>query len=207
MNIIFIGASGSGKGTQAKILAKRKNLCHISSGDLLREYRDKGTEAGRIAREYMEAGKWVPIEIVVRLIKDKIADVQREQKSVQGFILDGYPRNIEQAKILDIKIDYVINFENDLNGLADRLINRRTCKDCGGIFNIKQLNNGKCPTCGGEVYQRTDDNEETIRARFNSFSTETKPVVDYYKKQGIVYDIDADKTIDEVTKQIERVIK
>ena len=86
MNIIFIGASGSGKGTQAKILAKRKNLCHISSGDLLREYRDKGTEAGRIAREYMEAGKWVPIEIVVRLIKDKIADIKNQKKRMYRLV-------------------------------------------------------------------------------------------------------------------------
>lgn len=207
MNIIFIGASGSGKGTQAKIIAKKLNLCHISSGDLLREYREKGTEAGRIAREYMEAGKWVPIEIVVRLIKDKIADVQKESKGVQGFILDGFPRNIEQAKVLDIKIDYVVNFNNDLSGLAKRLTERRTCKDCGAIFNIKQLKDGKCPLCNGEVYQRTDDNEETIKARFNSFLTETKPVVDYYRPMGIVVDIDADKSIEEVTKQIERVIK
>lgn len=202
MNIILIGASGSGKGTQAKILSSKYNFCHISSGDLLREYREKGTEAGKIAKEYMEAGKWVPIEIVVALIKEKIADT----KGASGYILDGFPRNIEQAKVLNIPVDLVINMKNNLEGLVKRLTDRRTCKVCGAILNIKDLHNGKCPHCDGEVFQRTDDNETTIRERFNSYENETKPVVDFYRKQGKVVDIDADQPIEKVTKDIERVI-
>lgn len=203
MNILFIGASGSGKGTQAKILAKKYNLCHISSGDVLREYREKGTEAGKIASEYMEAGKWVPIEIIVALINEKIADTP----NANGFILDGFPRNLEQAKLLTLKLDIVINMVNNMEGLVKRLTNRRTCKDCEGIFSLNTLKDGECPTCSGEVYQRTDDNEKTIRARFDSYEKETRPVIDYYRKKGIVFDIDADQKIEDVTKQIESVIK
>lgn len=203
MNIIFIGASGSGKGTQAKIIQEKYGLCHISTGDLLREYTQNGSELGMKALEYMNAGKWVPIEIVLGLLDKKI----EESKGCKGFILDGFPRNLEQAKALKIRIDIVINMKNNLEGLVKRLTDRRTCKVCGKILNVDTLKNGSCPACGGEVFQRSDDNKETILARFNSYETETKPLIGYYSEKGIVFDIDADRPIAEVTKQIESVIK
>lgn len=203
MNIIFIGASGSGKGTQAKILQEKYGFCHISTGDLLREYTQNGSELGKKALEYMNAGKWVPIEIVLGLLNKKIED----SKGYNGFILDGFPRNLDQAKALQIKIDIVFNMKNDLDGLVRRLTERRTCKVCGKILSVHTLKKGNCSECGGEVFQRSDDNKETILARFNSFDTETKPLIEYYGKMGIVHDIDADMPIEEVSKQIERVIK
>lgn len=204
MNIIIMGASGSGKGTQAKILAEEYNLCHISMGDLFREAIEQGTPTGKIAKDYVESGKWVPLEVTAKLIEEKIVT----STGLDGFILDGYPRNIEQAKLLKMNIDIVLNLNNDLEGLVKRLTDRRTCKSCGEIYSLDTLKGKEdCPKCAGELFQRSDDNEPTIRARFNSYLTQTVPVIDFYKKQDLLYDIDADQSIKKVTEQIKRAIK
>lgn len=203
MNLIFIGASGSGKGTQAKIIAKKYNLCHISTGDMFRESIEQGTEYGKIAQGYILAGKWVPDEITINLLKEKMQSLS----NAEGIILDGFPRTLAQAKALDISIDFVINFNNDLSKLTTRLTSRRNCKKCSAILSEKELtNDGKCPICGGEVFKRPEDEADTILKRFEVFEKETLPAVDYYRQKNLVYDIDADKSKQEVTEQIEKVI-
>ena len=162
MNILFMGASGSGKGTQAKLLNEKYNLCHVSMGDLFREAREKGTPNGLKAYEYVKNGILVPLEITVQVLNDKITS----EKDVKGFIVDGFPRTVEQAEILNIPVDAVIYFKNDLNKLAERLMGRRTCAKCGGIFHISTLTTENCPTCGGELTIREDDNETSITKRF-----------------------------------------
>ena len=203
MNILFMGASGSGKGTQAKLLNEKYNLCHVSMGDLFREAREKGTPNGLKAYEYVKNGILVPLEITVQVLNDKITS----EKDVKGFIVDGFPRTVEQAEILNIPVDAVIYFKNDLNKLAERLMGRRTCAKCGGIFHISTLTTENCPTCGGELTIREDDNETSITKRFNFFKNETVPAVDYYREKGLVYEINADLSKEEVFEQIDNVIK
>ena len=203
MNILFMGASGSGKGTQAKLLNEKYNLCHVSMGDLFREAKEKGTPNGLIAYDYVKNGNLVPLEITVKVLNDKI----HSEKDVNGFIVDGFPRTVEQAEILDIPVDAVIYFKNDLNKLAARLMGRRTCAKCGGIFHTSTLTTTSCPTCGGELTIREDDNEASITKRFNFFKNETVPAVDYYREKGLVYEINADLSKEEVFEQIDNVIK
>lgn len=204
MNILMIGASGSGKGTQAKLLVDKYGFCHLSMGDVLKEQVKLGTKEGKIIDEYQRNGNLVPLEITVKALENKI----EATKNDKGYLLDGFPRNMEQVKLLKIKVDLVLNFVNDLERLRDRLVNRRVCKDCNGNCHVSKLKNGKCPVCGGEVYQRTDDNDASITKRLDFYRKEVMPVAEYYHRSNIkTVDIDADKTINEVAEQIERAIK
>ncbi len=204
MNILMIGASGSGKGTQAKILVEKYGFCHLSMGDVLKEQVKLQTEEGKLIDEYQRNGNLVPLEIVVRALMNKI----ESSKNASGFLLDGFPRTLEQVHALTLKVDLVLDFQNDLEKLRDRLVNRRVCTVCNTNSHVSKLNSGKCPECGGEVYQRTDDNDASIMKRINFYKTEVLPVVEYYKNNGFnVKTIDADKSIDEVANQIENAIQ
>lgn len=203
MNILLIGASGSGKGTQAQLLVKNYGLCHLSMGDVLKEQVKLGTPEGKLIDSYQKEGNLVPLEVVLKALDNKIAS----EKNAKGFLLDGFPRNMAQVEKLTLPIALVLNFNNDLEKIKDRLVNRRVCKECNSNSHKNLLNNGRCPVCGGEVYQRTDDNEASIDKRLNFYRDEVVPVVNYYKTHGFnVVDIDGDQSIEDVAKQIERAV-
>jgi len=194
MNLILLGGPGAGKGTQAKLLIEKYKIPQISTGDILRAAVKEGTAMGKKAKEYMDAGKLVPDEVVIGIIEDRLkqADAQK------GFILDGFPRTVPQAEALDAtlkkmgsKIDNVVSIEVDEEELVTRLTGRRTCKNqaCGQMYHIKftpPKKEGVCDKCGNELYQRDDDNETTVRSRLQTYNQATKPLTDYYEKQGIL---------------------
>jgi len=194
MNLILLGGPGAGKGTQAKKLIDKYGIPQISTGDILRAAVKEGTEMGRKAKEYMDAGKLVPDTVVIGIIKDRLA----QPDCKKGFILDGFPRTVPQAEALDkvlaglgSKIDHVISINVDEEALVVRLTGRRTCKNaaCGQMFHIKFTPPKKenvCDKCGGELYLRDDDNETTVRSRLATYNQATKPLIDYYTKEGLV---------------------
>lgn len=213
MNIIFLGPPGAGKGTQAKVLIEKFNIPQISTGDMLRENVAKGTELGMKAKEYMEKGQLVPDEIILDMVKDRLSQADAQK----GFILDGFPRTVAQAEALDKmlsemgkKIEYVLALMVPDEDLVIRLTGRRTCKNCGMMYHIKfkpPKEEGKCDACGGELYQRPDDNEETVRNRLKVYHESTAPLLDYYKKKGVLFEIDGSKSIEEITKQLLEILK
>jgi adenylate kinase len=204
VNILLIGASGSGKGTQAQKLVEKYGFCHLSMGDVLKEQVKLGTEEGKLIDSYQKNGDLVPLDVVLRSLDNKIAS----ETNANGFLLDGFPRNMAQVEALKLPIALVLNFNNDLDKIKDRLVNRRVCKDCNSNSHVSLLVDGKCRVCGGEVYQRTDDNEASIDKRLNFYRNEVLPVVAHYKANGYnVVDIDGDQSIEGVTKQIEMAIE
>ncbi|MDP3142807.1 MAG: adenylate kinase [Candidatus Omnitrophota bacterium] len=204
MNLVLLGPPGAGKGTQAKLLSEGLNIEHISTGDMLREEMKKGSVLGSEARQYVESGGLVPDALVTKMIEKKIF----ENSNISRFALDGFPRNEAQAESLDgmlkahsVKIDWVIYFESSLPVVLQRLTGRRVCKNCGAIFHIKNSPPKKentCDICGGDLYQRPDDKEETIKNRLKVYNESTSLVINYYAKQGILKKIDADKDAEEV---------
>ncbi len=213
MNIIFLGPPGAGKGTQAKILVEKYEIPQISTGDMLREHVKNGTELGLKAKEYMEKGQLVPDEIILGMVKERLSQPDAQK----GFILDGFPRTVAQAEALDKmldemgkKIEYVLALMVPDEELVTRLTGRRTCKKCGMMYHIKfkpPKEEGKCDACGGELYQRPDDNEETVRNRLKVYHETTAPLIDYYRKKGVLYEIDGAKTIEEITQQIINILE
>jgi len=208
MNIVFLGPPGAGKGTQAKILIERYGIPQISTGDMLREHRAKGTELGKQAQEYMDRGQLVPDEIILGMVKERLSQPDCER----GFILDGFPRTVAQAEALDrilAEMGKELNFALALivpdELLVERLTGRRTCKNCGMMYHIKYKPpkvEGKCDVCGGQLYQRADDNEETVRNRLMVYHEQTAPLIEYYKNKGILREIDGSKSIEEITQQL-----
>ncbi len=191
MDIILIGPPGSGKGTQAKMIVDKYNVLHVSTGDILRENVRNGTPLGVEAKNFMDAGKLVPDTLLIDIIKDRLAkdDVKG------GWMLDGFPRTMPQAEALDKilptlgqKIDVVLNIDVPDAELVKRVTGRRMCK-CGAtyheLFNKPKVA-GKCDACGGELYQRADDNEATVKQRLQAYHAQTQPLIDYYNKRGIV---------------------
>lgn len=208
MNIIMLGPPGCGKGTQAKRLIDKYGIPQISTGDLLREAVKKGTALGQKAKSFMDAGRLVPDEVVVGMVEERFkqADCQ------PGFILDGFPRTVPQAEALDRTlaqmgraIDRVISIEVPDDEVVQRLSGRRTCRNCGAMYHIKfnpPKQAGVCDQCGGELYQRDDDNEKTIRNRLQVYHEQTSPLIAYYGKKGLVKAVPGSGPIDGITKAI-----
>jgi len=210
MNLILLGGPGAGKGTQAKKLIDKFQVPQISTGDILRAAVKEGTVMGKKAKEYMDAGKLVPDEVVIGIIKDRLA----QPDCKKGFILDGFPRTVPQAEALDkvlsglnTGIDHVISIDVDEEALVTRLTGRRTCKNaaCGQMFHVQfspPQKAGVCDKCGSELYQRDDDNETTVRSRLATYNQATKPLIDYYTKKGLVRPIKGVGSIDDIFNKI-----
>lgn len=206
MRIVLVGPPGAGKGTQAQYLAKNLSIPHVSTGDLFRANIARGTELGRLAQEYNDAGRLVPDEVTIGMAEARL----READAVDGFLLDGFPRNLVQARALDaflagqgIALDGVLDLEVPEDEVVKRIAGRRVCRrDNKHVFHISNnppATEGVCGLCGGELYQRSDDTEETVRVRLEEYHTKTEPIIDYYRGQDLVVTISALGSVDEVT--------
>ncbi len=198
MKIIMLGPPGAGKGTQAQLLVDKFGLPQISTGDLLRGALGEGTELGIEAKKYMDAGQLVPDDLIISLIKERIT----LPDCGDGYILDGFPRTIEQAEALGgiDNIDVVLNIVVDTDVLMGRLMGRRTCRGCNAVFNITGRPSkveGICDQCSGELYQRDDDNEATVTKRLDTYNNQTAPLIDFYRGKGILKDVKTGKEIPE----------
>ncbi len=213
--LIFLGPPACGKGTQTTKLAQYLNLPHVDTGSLLRAEIKNGTPNGIIAKKFIDKGELVPVDLVASIIKDRLS----QDDCKNGYILDGYPRSLEQADMLtginaeingDTEVDFrAIYFDLHQDILIARIVNRRSCPKCGEIYNIKfkpTKVEGICDKCGAELVQRKDDNEEIAKARFETYFHETAPLIDYYKNKGVLKTINADGSIDEVWERLLKVI-
>lgn len=204
MKIIMLGAPGAGKGTQAKQIADKFSIPHISTGDIFRANIKEGTELGQKAKGYMDAGELVPDELVCDLVVDRI----QKEDCANGFILDGFPRTIPQAEALTDalnaigqKMDYAIDIEVNDAQIVERMGGRRACLGCGAtyhIINIPPKKEGICDRCGSEIILRDDDKPETVQNRLNVYHEQTQPLIDYYKEQGILSEVDGMQPMDKV---------
>ena len=201
MNIIFLGAPGAGKGTQAEIVSEKLAIPTVSTGNIIRAALKNGTPMGLKAKEFIESGKLVPDEVVIGIIKDRLA----EEDCANGFILDGFPRTIPQSEALDtmgIVIDKVIDIEVADEKIATRMGGRRVCKACGNSYHLeykKPQNDGVCDACGGELIQRKDDAPETVLERLKIYHQETEPLKDYYEKQGKLFIVEGQEEVSDTT--------
>ena len=214
MNIFIMGAPGSGKGTFSSKIKEEYNLNHISTGDIFRANISQGTELGLQAKAYAEQGKLVPDEITNKMVKDYLATLSDKKN---GYLLDGYPRTLDQAKAFeemtdgtDLAVDVILAMDVPTDVLTRRITGRRTCKDCGEIYNIYSKPTkveGVCDRCGGELTQRKDDNEESLKVRLDEYSNNTEPVIDYYEKKNMVSHINADASMDEIWSSVKEALK
>ena len=203
MNIILLGAPGAGKGTQASKIVDAYNLPHISTGDIFRENIKNQTEIGLLAKSYIDKGQLVPDEVTCKIVEERISRADCKN----GYMLDGFPRTTFQAEALAkiTKVDLVLNIDVDFSLLMDRLCGRRVCKDCGESYHVSRLNGQtNCSRCGGELYQRKDDNPETVGSRLQVYSAQTQPLIDYYEKQGVLYTIQGNASPEETFEQIQK---
>ena len=198
MRLVLLGAPGAGKGTQAVFLKERHNLAHISTGDIFRQNLKDATPLGLEAKKYMDAGQLVPDEIVMKMVGETLSKFKPDE----GFMLDGFPRTVKQAEFLEgiTKIDGVIMFKVPDEAIVKRLTSRAVCKSCGNVTNIHE--HDKCPSCGGELYVRDDDNEATIRSRLKVFHEQTEALVDFYRSRGLLIEIDATGMPEEVFSRV-----
>jgi adenylate kinase len=213
MYIVLLGAPGAGKGTQAAVLSQKLKLAHIASGDLFRQALEKGTELGRQAKTYMEKGKLVPNEITIKMVLERI----KAPDCDGGIILDGFPRNVEQAKALDeaLKLqnkamDKAVYIKVSEAELLIRLTGRWICRKCQAPYHEVSSPpkvKGVCDKCNGELYQRADDNTETIKKRLEVFFAETAPLIDYYAKTGKLLEVEGEGTMDEISTRIIKVLQ
>lgn len=214
MNIFIMGAPGSGKGTFSSKIKEEYNLNHISTGDIFRANISQGTELGLQAKAYAEQGKLVPDEITNKMVKDYLATLSDKKN---GYLLDGYPRTLDQAKAFeemtdgtDLAVEVILAMDVPTDVLTRRITGRRTCKDCGEIYNIYSKPTkveGVCDRCGGELTQRKDDNEESLKVRLDEYSNNTEPVIDYYEKKNMVSHINADASMDEIWSSVKEALK
>ncbi|GAB3952327.1 adenylate kinase [Streptomyces sparsus] len=208
MRILLVGPPGAGKGTQAALLARTLGIPHISTGDLFRANISQGTPLGQQAKAFMDEGRLVPDEVTIGMAKDRMEQPDAEH----GFLLDGFPRNLAQAEALDVilkesglSLDAVLDLEVPEDEVVKRIAGRRMCrKDSSHIFHVvysPSKADGVCDVCGGELYQREDDREDTVRKRLEVYHTETEPIIDYYKAQDLVTTIPALAEVSEVTRR------
>lgn len=208
MKLILLGPPGAGKGTQAKMLTEEFTIPQISTGDILRAAVKEGTDMGKKAKEYMDAGGLVPDEVVVGIVRDRL----QESDCDNGFILDGFPRTVAQADALQAslvemgkELDSVISLDVDAEALVERLTGRRTCKDCGRGYHVTfdpSSVEGTCDACGGTLFQRDDDQEETIRKRLQVYADQTSPLISYYKDAGVLMELDGMQPISQVQEKM-----
>ncbi|MFC8140394.1 adenylate kinase [Streptomyces paradoxus] len=214
MRIVLVGPPGAGKGTQAAFLAKNLSIPHISTGDLFRANISRQTELGKLAKSYMDAGNLVPDEVTIAMAKDRMEQPDAEN----GFLLDGFPRNVSQAEALDelletesMQLDAVLDLEVPEDEVVKRIAGRRICRnDSSHVFHVtykQPAKDGVCDVCGGELYQRNDDSEETVRTRLEVYHTQTEPIIDYYKAQGLVVTISALGKVEDVTTRAMEALK
>lgn len=185
MNVILLGAPGAGKGTQATRISDRFGMPHISTGDIFRANIKNGTEIGLLAKSYIDKGQLVPDDVTCRIVENRL----NESDCAKGYLLDGFPRTVAQAEALEkfTHIDAVVNINIDFSLLMARLCGRRVCKECGESYHVSTLN-GKteCSRCGGVLYQRADDNPETVQKRLDVYEAQTAPLIDYYTRKGVI---------------------
>lgn len=201
MKIVLLGAPGAGKGTQAVRFAEKYKIPHISTGDIFRYNIKNQTPIGVIAKSYIDKGQLVPDEVTIQIVKERLA----EDDCKNGYLLDGFPRNVFQAEALDgfSSVDKAINIDVPLHKLMHRITGRRVCGKCGESYHIDYLNgDNSCGKCGGELIQRADDNEETVKNRLDVYVEQTSPLVDYYKNRGVLVNINGDGDINEVFEAI-----
>ena len=211
MNILIMGPAGSGKGTMSERIRDHFQIPHISTGDMFRENIKKKTGLGLTAQSYINDGKLVPDSLTVAMVKDRI---DKDDCSA-GYLLDGFPRSLPQAMELgkiatgDKSVELVLNLTIPFDELVNRITGRRLCKGCGSIYHtIAHPSNGEgvCDNCGGQLYQRADDTVESLKVRLAEYENNTRPVLDYYSKKGLVVNIDASLPIDEVWQQVKRAL-
>ncbi len=200
MRLVLLGPPGAGKGTQANLLKEALNITHISTGDILREEMKKETALGKDVKKFVESGALVPDSVITQIIEKRLTSKDLTQK---GYMLDGFPRTRTQAEDLDrilkkVKksIDYAVYFDTTLPVIIQRLTGRRVCRKCGALYHVKNKppkKEGICDLCGGELYQRPDDNEKTIKTRMDVYLKSTAPIVDYYQSQDKLIRVDADR--------------
>lgn len=212
MNLIMFGPPGGGKGTYSSRISDKYDIPHIATGDIFRREVDKGSELGNRVKSYLDEGDLVPDDLVIEVVKERLKELDCQD----GFVLDGYPRTLDQAKALDeienLEIDLVINLQVAEEVIIERLSNRRVCRNCGEIYNLKSIppeEEGVCDKCGGELYQREDDKPEVIKNRLEQYRERSKPLVDFYRERDKVADIVAEeeRPIDEMMGNIYKAIE
>ena len=212
MNIILLGAPGAGKGTQATKISDRYGLPHISTGDIFRANIKNGTELGKEAKEYMDKGLLVPAELTVRLLLDRVA----QDDCKNGYVLDGFPRTIPQAEVLDEKlselgekVDYAINVDVPDENIVNRMSGRRACLNCGATYHIVSIppkKEGICDVCASALVLRDDDRPETVQNRLKVYHEQTQPLIDFYEKKGVLRSVDGTFPMEEVFTAITKIL-
>lgn len=212
VDLVLMGLPGAGKGTQAEMIVDKYGIPHISTGDMFRAAIKEGTELGKKAKQFMDEGQLVPDEVTIGIVRERLAKPDCQK----GFLLDGFPRTVPQAEALDEilkdmkrNIDYVIHIDVDRDILMERLTGRRICRDCGATYHLvfnppKQAN--VCDKCSGELYQRDDDNEETVSNRLEVNIKQQQPLLDYYRNRGVLKTIDGNRKIEEVFQEVDTLI-
>jgi adenylate kinase len=213
VNLVLMGLPGAGKGTQAEKIVEEYGIPHISTGDMFRAAMKEGTELGLKAKSFMDKGELVPDEVTIGIVRERLS----KDDCKKGFLLDGFPRTVPQAEALENiltdlerKIDYVINIDVDKNILMDRLTGRRICKSCGATYHLifnPPAQEGICDRCGGELYQRADDNAETVQNRLEVNIKQAQPLLDFYNEKGYLRTLDGQRDISVVFADIEQLLR
>ena len=212
MKIVMLGAPGAGKGTQAKMIAERYHIPHISTGDIFRMNIKNGTALGKEAKTYMDAGKLVPDELTVKILLDRVADGDCKD----GYVLDGFPRTIPQAQVLtealnklSDRIDYAVNVDVPDENIVRRMSGRRSCPSCGQVYHVTHMppqTENVCDKCGAALVQRDDDKPETVENRLKVYHEQTQPLIEYYEKAGVLKNVDGTQDKDAVFAQITAIL-